>query len=188
MARRIDKTDLSNQTQAKQQANERRLLENETNELYKERNRLVARLNRDGTLGVKSAERLNSILEQIVENEKKINKERTSSLASAKDLESLQTKIGKRIGEIAKSGEAFSNIQIKTLGQTRVISRHIEAQYKDQEKFKKHSQGVLDIGKEIVSAAADESTTLEEIENLRSKHAALEEKIQKQKVELQLKI
>ena len=65
MARRIDKTDLSNQTQAKQQANERRLLENETNELYKERNRLVARLNRDGTLGVKSAERLNSILDKM---------------------------------------------------------------------------------------------------------------------------
>ena len=73
MARPINKSHISDQTKANQKANERRLLEQETNNLYKERNRLIARLNRDGTLGVKSAERLNEVLKEIENNVRKLN-------------------------------------------------------------------------------------------------------------------
>ena len=93
MARNVNKTELSDATKINQKANERRLVERETNSLYKERNALVARLNKTGTLGVKQSERLNEIIGQILENEKKLNPEREKGVKIGKDL--LKTKPSK---------------------------------------------------------------------------------------------
>ena len=83
---KVNKGDLNLATKIDQKANERRLVEKEINSLYGERNRLVTRLNRTGALGENSADRLNSILEDILAKEKTLQTETNRRIKGQQDL------------------------------------------------------------------------------------------------------